>query len=144
LDDLYIGEPNSGCWLWLGAVDQDNYGMAWDHPLQRTARAHRVVYESLVSRIPEGMKLLHRCDNTYCVNPDHMFVGTIADNNADMRAKKRHGHGETHGMNKLSAEQIREIRTAPGKHRDIAAKYGVTRGWITNIKARRAWKHLEA
>lgn len=137
-------EPNSGCWLWLGAVDWDNYGRAWNHELKRDCLAHRHVFELLVGPIPKGKKLLHRCDNPYCVNPDHLFVGTTAENNADCKAKGRNARGTKHPMNKLSEAQVLAIRAASGKQRDIAKQYGVSQGLVWHIKHRRLWKDLEA
>lgn len=136
-------EPNSGCWLWLGGVDLDDYGVAWDSELKRDARAHRLVYEILVAPIPKGMKLLHQCDTPCCVNPDHMFIGTTADNNADCKAKGRNAQGVRHPMNKLSTDQVLAIRRDPASTRKIAAKLGVSQSLVSHIKTRRLWKHLE-
>lgn len=143
LEEYYIGEPNSGCWLWLGWTNRDGYGQLWDGELKRSPLAHRAVYEKLVGPIPEGMKLLHRCDVPCCVNPEHMFIGTVADNNADMRAKKRHARGAGHGRSKLSEEQVIEVRAAAGTHREIAAKFGISHATVNDIKMRKRWKHLE-
>lgn len=142
LEQYVIPVTECGCWVWMGAVDWDNYGVAWNSALKRNARAHRLVYEILVGPIPKDLKLLHRCDNPCCVNPDHMFIGTTADNNADMRAKKRHGHGETHGMNKISAEKVAEINAATGTHQEIADRFGVSKSTVTAVKSGRLWKHL--
>lgn len=143
IDEFYIGEPNSGCWLWLGYVNRDGYGMGWNSALQRTALAHRLVYETLVGPIPKGMKLLHSCDNPCCVNPDHLTIGTTADNNADCKAKGRNARGERHGSNKLSTEQVLAIRNAKGSHQKIAAEFDVHHTIIGDIKRRDIWKHLE-
>lgn len=75
----------------------DGYGSVYINDGSRsgaTALAHRVVYEGLVGPIPEGMLLCHHCDNPKCVRPDHIFVGTDADNKADMYAKGRHASGD--------------------------------------------------
>jgi HNH endonuclease len=146
LGKFVIPEPNSGCWIWLGAADRDGYGVAWDSALKRDARAHRLVYEILVGSIPKGKKLLHRCDTPCCVNPDHMFVGTTADNVADCRAKGRHAHGTRHGMNKLSVEQVLAIREMIANREtqwDIALKFGISPALVSHIKTGRLWKHLE-
>lgn len=148
VEDYYIPEPNSGCWLWTEGLGKDGYGMAWDAAKKKTLGAHRWVYMLLVGPIPEGQKVLHRCDNPCCVNPDHLFLGTTADNNADMRAKKRHGYGVRHGMNKITADEalaIRDAATYSGKsQRSIARTFGVSRSLVTHIKTGRLWKHLES
>jgi hypothetical protein len=79
-------EPNSGCWLWLGAVAPYNYGQFW---LGRLVRCHRLVYETLVAPVPADAKVCHRCDNPNCCNPDHLWLGSHSDNMRDMFAKGR-------------------------------------------------------
>ena len=94
LDKTLIGE---GCWEYGGKIRTDGYGSVYIHNGTRagtTALAHRVVYEGMVGPIPEGMFLCHHCDNPKCVRPDHIFVGTDADNKADMYAKGRQASGE--------------------------------------------------
>ena len=102
LDKTLIGDD---CWEYGGKIRTDGYGSVFVHNGTRaggTALAHRVVYEGLVGPIPEGKILCHHCDNPKCVRPDHIFVGTDADNMADMRAKGRHAHGDTHPSSKIT------------------------------------------
>ena len=95
LDKTLIGE---GCWEYGGKIGNRGYGLVYVETLpngrEKWALAHRVVYEGLVGPIPEGMFLCHHCDNPKCVRPDHIFVGTDADNKADMYAKGRQASGE--------------------------------------------------
>ena len=96
-EEKYTPEPNSGCWLWLGACNRDRYGCETYGVIGTTPRgtslAHRIAWLLYRGPIPTGLILLHRCDNQQCVNPDHLRLGTYADNNADMVAKGRHGGG---------------------------------------------------
>lgn len=82
-----IPEPNSGCWLWLGAAWEDRPNVYYQG---KKRLASRVSYEAYVGPIPPGLHALHRCDNPWCVNPEHLFPGTQADNNQDMMNKGRH------------------------------------------------------
>ena len=82
-----IPEPNSGCWLWLGSTDGRGYGKM--RVGDKLKRAHRIGYELFVGPIPQGMDACHTCDVTSCVNPDHLFLGTAADNMRDCVAKGR-------------------------------------------------------
>lgn len=82
-----IPEPNSGCHFWLGASNKRRYGfMCFDG---RSQKAHRIAWLLTRGPIPQGLRVLHRCDMPECVNPDHLFLGTQADNVADMESKGR-------------------------------------------------------
>ena len=141
----------TGCWQWRLARGAQGYGVAKVRGKQW--RAHRLSYHLLnnpasETEIPSGMCVLHRCDNTSCVNPTHMFLGTLADNNAD-RAKKGRSHrpiGEMHNMAKLSETDVLEIRELCSRavltHSEIANIYGVTRPHVSSIKAGSKWPHL--
>lgn len=90
-------EPNSGCWIWVGSrFPYMGYGRVKDGGRERLA--HRVSWElATQAPVPDGMAVLHRCDNPPCVNPDHLFLGTLTDNNVDRMHKGRSSTGSDHG-----------------------------------------------
>lgn len=124
------------------------YGAAWpDGEWRMPIGAHRLAWMRANGPIPPGLLVLHRCDNPPCVNPDHLFLGTIADNNRDRDEKKRSVYlrGERHHNARLTAEAVKRIRFLCSNgfpQRMIAAAYGVTRAAISGIMTRRLWSHV--
>jgi hypothetical protein len=144
-----IPEPNSGCWLWLGACDTWGYGVTniTPPPGRKRARdlAHRLSYKAHKGAIPEGAFVRHRCDNPKCVNPDHLDAGTPRDNSADMVRRMRSCFGARNGQAKLTDENIlaiKEALLAGQKVKDVAAKFGVTDFRIYQIRRGEGWRHV--
>ena len=151
-DDLFqakvaMRHPDE-CWLWQGAVGSKGYGS-----LRRFGKActpHRVAYALWVGDIPETMDVLHRCDTPLCCNPFHLFLGTQADNNADMVSKNRHApkRGSENKWAKLTEDVVRQIRGRArllgGKRCGavLAAEFGVGRSTIHKIICGQTWRHI--
>jgi hypothetical protein len=133
------------CWLWTGATNGTGYGR-FSRDRQSLVSVHRFSYELQVGPVPAGMCVLHRCDVRNCVRPDHLFLGTVADNNQDMIAKGRGSTGQRNGAAKLTDQQVREIRAAhrqgvPG--RSLAKRYGCSEQNISAVVLRKLWKHVQ-
>lgn len=130
----------SGCWLWTGA-SSPRYGIVRHRGRRLTT--HRAAWEAINGPIPAGLQICHKCDVPRCVNPDHLFLGTNADNVADMVAKGRSAiHGERHWKAKLTPEQVRQIRADGRSQNALAAAYGVSQFNIHAIKTRKSWRDL--
>lgn len=132
-------EGGDQCWLWTAAVNRKGYGDVNGRGVP-SRLAHRVSYEFANGPVQAGMCVLHRCDTPACVNPAHLFLGTIADNNADMRAKRRHASGERNGSSTLTWKIADAIRAATGTQSQIAARFGVNQSQVSRIKAGLIWR----
>ena len=130
-----------GCWIWMDAK-RGGYGRFRVGDSKVTAS--RYSYELYVGPIPEGMDILHRCDNPSCVNPDHLLPGTHDENMLDMVEKGRNSknRGESNSKAKLTAEQVLEIRADTRSQGVIAKQYGVGQALIWKIKHRTLWRHV--
>lgn len=151
-----------GCWLWTGTVNRHGYGQISSGASRRTLLAPRVSWELANGPIPDGLCVLHRCDIPGCVRPEHLFLGTKADNVRDMTAKARQAVGEQHGrrtrpertargeqqgLAKLTDETVREARAryAAGgvSFPTLARDYGVSLRAIWLAVRRRTWTHID-
>jgi hypothetical protein len=114
-------------------------------------RSHRFAYELEHGPIPDGLFVLHRCDNRKCCNPKHLFIGTQADNMHDMDAKGRRvtpdRRGERHGNSRLTEGNVREIRklyaTRTVTQTALAWRFGVTQVQVSSIVRRESWSHVD-
>lgn len=146
---IFVRMPYLGrCWVWTANTSEDGYGQIKEgSPSRKQFRAHRLSYEMHQKRIPEGLCVLHKCDNPPCVNPEHLFVGTRKDNSDDMEEKGRavHAKGESHGSAKLTEEKISEIRrdyvrgSRTHGQPALARKYDVNQTTIGVIVRRKTW-----
>ena len=132
---------NKSCWEWIGAKFSSGYGVI--RVSGKSKRSHRVSYELNVGPIPEGMSVLHKCDNPVCVNPVHLFVGTQQDNMKDRGDKGRTAKGEDSGVSKLTRKQVDKIRdeykNTKTTHAELGKKYNICRSQITCVINRKNW-----
>lgn len=134
---------STGCWEWTAAKYSTGYGSIRIDGKQRGA--HRASYELFCGPIPDGLHVCHNCDNKACVNPEHLFLGTNADNMADKVAKGRQQklRGTESGRAKLAEADVIAIRAAKGvTQRTLAAQYLVSQRLICAIRSGKLWKHI--
>ncbi len=143
-----IPEPNTGCWLWTGQVDQFGYGTIAVRG--RTKKAHRLAWEVAFGPLPKigghhGAVIRHRCNQPCCVNPHHLMVGSQRDNLRDMSEAGRSTRGEKSHLAVLTEADVREIlrMVASGeKQRVVGARFGVTQTNISAIVCGISWRHI--
>jgi len=129
-------QKGDGCWLWTASRTSTGYGQINEggfagHPL----KAHRVAYELTNGPIPANMDIRHRCNTPLCVRPDHLDIGTHAENMADV------ARGGYHAKRKLTVQQVHEIRRLwpivrgqkPGGARLLARQFGIDRATIRRL-----------
>lgn len=144
-------DKSGECWVWMGTCDScpSNYGRF--RLGKKKERAHRVSWMLSFGSIPEGMWVLHHCDNPPCVRPEHLFLGTNSINQKDaVRKGRQHGprrgqaaRGEMSGSARLTEDDIRLIRISPESQRELGRRFGVSGVAIHKIRTRKTWSHVE-
>ncbi len=150
----FVRKTNT-CWEWTGCQDRKGYGQINNGT--RAILAHRLSWILHFGSDPGVLFVCHHCDNPKCVRPDHLFLGTAADNSQDAARKgritngrfthpERIPRGEKHHATKLTADAVRAIRQAlaAGTNRkSIAATFGISMGTLLDIQCGRTWKHIQ-
>lgn len=137
----------TGCWEWQKYKNELGYGYTSYRGKQ--LKAHRVSWIVFRGEIPSGVCVLHKCDNPKCVNPDHLYLGSMKDNVRDMMERGRNGYGVMDGMKqhnaKFTNEDVLWIRAQEctwENCKEFALKFGASPHTIWNIFRRKTWKHL--
>lgn len=132
-------EKTDSCWFWTGYKDKDGYGIA--SIKQKKLAAHRAAHILFIGPIPENMLVLHNCNNSSCVNPDHLRLGTQKENIADQIKA-----GTNVGKNRITAilneTLVKYIRSSNKPYRELATELGVTHYCIWDVLKRRSWNHV--
>lgn len=136
--------PDKGCWRWNASKNKEGYGLfRYGTKIQL---AHRISYEIFAKKPPKGKLVCHYCDNTSCVNPKHLFLGTNQSNTDDKVQKKRHTFGSKFPHSKITEIQAQQIRSEyfvkNKTTREIAAKYGIVHSGVSNIISYKNWRHV--
>ena len=140
------------CWIWDAVVDSSGYGFLKGEGGKhaKNISAHRYSYTLHHGPIPDGLVVMHSCDNRRCVNPDHLSVGTHKDNTQDMISKGRAAKGNDrprvgsdNGRALLTEDKVRYIRASTASHAALARELGVTDVCIFKVRAGQTWSHVK-
>lgn len=143
LRNIQKGQPDE-CWLWTGYKrPKGGYGEVYlgTKPNRERVLAHRAVYETFNGSAADAL-VCHSCDNPSCVNPKHLFLGTIQDNMDDRNSKQRQARGESNASSKLSEEDVKMLRKDGRTHSYWANQFGVAESTISEARSGKTWKHV--
>ena len=146
IEKYTLPEPNSGCWLWIGACAADGYPRitigSMKDGTKKSVRVTRLVCEE-AHGLPEGMHALHKCDNPICINPDHLYPGTPKQNVKDCFDRNRRTQvkfGPDNPAARLTEKDVCAIRESKLKLRELAVEYGISISNISMIRSGRRWR----
>lgn len=150
-ESKYRVDKVTGCWNWMKGKFNTGYGMFWLNG--KTVSAHRASWQINFGYIPDGLFVLHKCDNKRCVNPNHLFLGTAKDNTDDMISKGREVRtkppihiGTDNPNSKLTESDVMSIRqeysVTTCSQRDLARKYSVSQPLIGQIIRKEIWCNI--
>lgn len=131
------------CWEWKAARDKGGYGI---FHFMKTIKAHRFVMQHILEIDIAGLVVCHRCDNSSCVNPDHLFIGTEADNMRDRDLKLRQARGVKIHKAKFTAEEVRHLRylyDSGVSVKELSVKFNLQLANMRNIVTRKSYKDVE-
>lgn len=141
----------ASCWVWTGGIDRKGYGYCYPYPRgtdgkSRHVLSHRYAYELFFGTIAPGMVICHACDNPRCVRPDHLWAGTMAQNQQDMARKQRNPRGSQHWYARLTESTVREIRalyaTGQWTYQELGERFHVRDSTIGYIVRGQTWRHV--
>jgi hypothetical protein len=134
-DKVQIGGLDE-CWEWAAALNKGGYGVFGTNHDYGTQLSHRIAYILTHGKIPQGILILHSCDNRSCCNPIHLFQGSHKDNTQDMWNKGRSGR------NKVTPRQALLIRSDTRPPMIIAKEHGITLNMVYKIKSHHSWSQV--
>ena len=140
-------DKSGDCWTWTGSLKSEGYGrLGAGGKSGRYLCAHRVSYEIHHGEIPEGMVVMHSCDNPACVNPNHLSVGTYSENTQQAcdkgRMKSLFLSGEAHSGAVLTDDLVRKIRSSSLKNSQLAREIGCSQNIISSVRLGKTWQHV--
>lgn len=148
--------PKGTCWEWRGGLTEYGYGnfaqsrKVIKDPKKRNIAAHIYSYRISKGEVPKGLCVCHECDNRLCVNPDHLWLGTLQDNIADREAKGRGNPGivlgESNGSAKLTTDQVKQIKNLleyGATYAELGRRFGVSAPIISRIHKGTLWGHVK-
>lgn len=141
---VLVPDSHENCFNWIGARHRKGYGHIVEK--QTNYRAHRISFEIFFGAIPEGLCVCHRCDSPPCINPHHLWLGSLKENNQDRNQKDRTAKGSANSQSKLSEKEVIAIRdlyqTGEFTQAHIARIFGVSPQTIGHLINNRYWKHV--